>query len=102
MRDRSTRFVLRWQNETRERAWSQTFWGEFFHIFDIDARRVAVFEHMSTRHSTGGHGFMDVFWPRYMAGEQKSRGANLDLAMDQALDYLPSIGSSLDRMGHEG
>lgn len=91
MRDRSTRFVLRWQNETRERAWSQTFWGEFFHIFDIDARRVAVFEHLSTRHSTGGHGFMDVFWPRYMAGEQKSRGADLDVAMDQALDYLPSI-----------
>lgn len=91
MRDRSTRFVLRWQNETRERAWSQTFWGEFFHIFDMDARRVAVFEHLSTRHSTGGHGFMDVFWPRYMAGEQKSRGADLDLAMEQALDYLPSI-----------
>lgn len=91
MRDRSTRFVLRWQNETRERAWSQTFWGEFFHIFDIDARRVAVFEHLSTRHSTGGHGFMDVFWPRYMAGEQKSRGADLDLAMGQALDYLPTI-----------
>lgn len=91
MRDRSTRFVLRWQTETRERAWSQTFWGEFFHIFDIDARRLAVFEHLSTRHSTGGHGFMDVFWPRYMAGEQKSRGADLDLAMDQALDYLPSI-----------
>ncbi len=91
MRDRSTRFVLRWQNETRERAWSQTFWGEFFHIFDIDARRVAVFEHLSTRHSTGGQGFMDVFWPRYMAGEQKSRGADLDAAMDQALDYLPSM-----------
>ncbi len=91
MRDRSTRFVLRWQNETRERAWSQTFWGEFFHIFDVDARRVAVFEHLSTRHSTGGHGFMDVFWPRYMAGEQKSRGADLDAAMDQALDYLPTI-----------
>jgi hypothetical protein len=91
MRERSTRFVLRWQNETRERAWSQTFWGEFFHIFDIDARRVAVFEHLSTRHSTGGHGFMDVFWPRYMAGEQKSRGADLDVAMEQALDYLPSI-----------
>ncbi len=91
MRERSTRFVSRWQNETRERAWSQTFWGEFFHIFDIDARRVAVFENLSTRHSTGGHGFMDVFYPRYMAGEQKSRGADLDAAMDQALDYLPSI-----------
>ena len=26
-----------------------------------------------------------------MAGEQKSRGADLALAMNQALDYLPSI-----------
>lgn len=91
MRARSTTFVLRWQNETDERRGSQSFWNDFFHIFDIDRRRVAVFEHLSSRHSTGGRGFMDVFWPGYMAGEQKSAGADLDRAMQQALDYLPSI-----------
>jgi len=91
MRDRSTRFVLRWQNESRERGESQSFWDGFFHIFDVDRRRVAVFEHLASRHSTGGRGFMDVFWPGYMAGEQKSRGADLGKAMEQALDYLPSI-----------
>jgi hypothetical protein len=91
MRSRATGFVLRWQNETDERRASQSFWNDFFHIFGVDRRRVAVFEHLSSRHSTGGRGFMDVFWPGYMAGEQKSRGANLDAAMEQALDYLPTI-----------
>lgn len=91
MRNRATTFVRRWQHETDERRASQSFWNDFFYIFDIDRRRVAVFEHLSSRHSTGGRGFMDVFWPGYMAGEQKSRGEDLDRAMVQALDYLPSI-----------
>lgn len=91
MRGRATGFVLRWQNESRERGESQSFWDDFFHIFAVDRRRVAVFEHLASRHSTGGRGFMDVFWPGYMAGEQKSRGADLAVAMEQALDYLPSI-----------
>ncbi len=61
MRNRATAFALRWQNETDERRSSQSFWNDFFHILDVDRRRVAVFEHLSSRHSTGGRGFMDVF-----------------------------------------
>jgi hypothetical protein len=91
MRNRATRFAARWRDERRERAEKDSFWNEFFAIFDIDRRRVAVFEHLASRHSTGGRGFMDVFWPGYMAGEHKSRGEDLTKAMDQALDYLPSI-----------
>lgn len=91
MRNRATRFTLRWKDESRERAEKDTFWNDFFAIFDIDRRRVAVFEHLSTRHSTQGRGFMDVFWPGYVAAEHKSRGSDLSAAMDQALDYLPTI-----------
>lgn len=91
MRDRATRFTLRWRDETRERAEKDSFWNDFFAIFDIDRRRVAVFEHLSSRHSTRGRGFMDVFWPGYVAAEHKSRGADLSAAMNQALDYLPTI-----------
>jgi len=91
MRNRATRFMLRWRDETRERAEKDSFWNEFFAIFDVDRRRVAVFEHLSSRHSTGGRGFMDVFWPGYVAAEHKSRGSDLSTAMDQALDYLPTI-----------
>lgn len=91
MRNRATRFATRWRHETRERGEAQSFWNEFFAIFDIDRRRVAVFEHLSQRHSTGNRGWMDVFWPGYIAAEHKSRGSDLDAALDQALDYLPSI-----------
>ena len=34
---------------------------------------------------------MDVFWPGYIAAEHKSRGEDLSAAMEQALDYLPTI-----------
>ena len=91
MRDRAMRFTVRWRDETRERAEKDSFWNEFFSIFGVDRRRVAVSEHLASRHSTGGRGFMDVFWPGYVAGEHKSRGSNLDVAMHQALDYVPSI-----------
>jgi hypothetical protein len=91
MRNRATRFTLRWRDESRERAEKDSFWNEFFAVFDIDRRRVAVFEHLSSRHSTGGRGFMDVFWPGYVAAQHKSSGSDLDKALDQALDYLPTI-----------
>jgi len=91
MRGAATRFAAEWRDESRERAEKDSFWNEWFAIFGIDRRRVAVFEHLSTRHSTGGRGFMDVFWPGYVAAEHKSRGSNLTAAMDQALDYLPAI-----------
>jgi hypothetical protein len=91
MRNRAVAFTARWRDETRERAESQTFWNEFFRIFDIDRRRVAVFELLAGRHSTGGRGWVDVFWPGYVGAEQKSRGEDLAAAMDQLLDYLPSL-----------
>ena len=60
-------------------------------IFGIDRRRVAVFEHLSRRQSTGRRGFMDVLWPGYIAAEHKSRGEDLGKALDQAIDYLPVL-----------
>jgi hypothetical protein len=91
MRNRATRFAFRWRSESSERGSAQTFWNEFFAIFGIERTRVAVFENLATRHTTGRRGYMDVFYPGYMVGEHKSRGADLDAAMDQALDYLPEI-----------
>ena len=91
MRDRAVTFVARWRDETRERAESQTFWNEFFKIFDIDRRRVAVFEQLASRTSTGGRGWVDVFWPGYVGAEHKSRGEDLPAAMGQLIDYLPSL-----------
>lgn len=91
MRDRAVSFTTRWRDETRERAEAQTFWNEFFGIFGIERRRVAVFELLAGRTSTGGIGWVDVFWPGYIGAEHKSRDADLVKAMDQLVDYLPSL-----------
>ncbi|MET8123432.1 DNA methyltransferase [Micromonospora sp. NPDC005291] len=91
MRSRAHKFTRDWAGETREAAEGQTFWNEFLQIFGVSRRRVAVFEQAARRTSTGNAGWMDLFWPGYLAVEHKSAGANLERAMGQAIDYLPSL-----------
>jgi hypothetical protein len=91
IRAAANRFVTDWQGESRERAEKDTFWNEFFAIFGVTRRRVAVFEQLADRVSTGRHGFLDCFWPGHIGVEHKSRGEDLDAAMDQLLDYLPGL-----------
>lgn len=57
----------------------------------MDRRQVARFEHVATRYSTGRVGFIDVLWPGRILVEHKSAGVDLDTAMVQAFDYLPSM-----------
>lgn len=84
-------FAARWADETDENAGAQTFWNEFLAIFGVDRKRVAVFEKRAERLSTGGRGRIDVFWPGVLIAEHKSAGKDLQLAEDQALDYLESV-----------
>jgi len=84
-------FSSRWADETQENAEAQTFWNEFLAIFGIDRKRVASFERRAQRHSTGGRGRIDLFWPGTLAAEHKSAGEDLEKAEVQALDYLTSI-----------
>lgn len=44
IRNRAHEFPRRWAHETSERAEAQSFWTEFFAVFGIDRKRVAVFE----------------------------------------------------------
>jgi hypothetical protein len=85
---RAAKFVKEWSGETRERAEKDTFWNEFFSIFGVNRRRVGTFEYLAKRHSTGNHGFIDLFLPGELAVEHKSSGGDLDAALDQAVDYL--------------
>lgn len=88
----AAKFVLEWSGERRERAEKDSFWNEFFEIFGISRRRVGgVFEYVAQRHSTGRHGFMDLFWPGRIAVEHKSADESLGDAMDQLVDYLLTI-----------
>lgn len=44
IRNRATAFAREWREATSERAEAQTFWNEFFEIFGVKRRRVAVYE----------------------------------------------------------
>jgi hypothetical protein len=90
IRDAAITFVHEWEGETRERGESQTFWGEFLGLFGIRRRRVnAAFERfVRGRH---GSGFIDLLWPGMVLVEQKSGGADLEAAMDQALEYVEGL-----------
>lgn len=91
IRRRVDAFVANFRDATSEASESQTFWNEFFSIFGVSRRRVASFESIAKRASTGGLGFIDLLYPGEMAVEQKSAGEDLEAAMLQVLDYLPSL-----------
>ena len=94
MRARAITFAARWKDETSERGQSQTFWTEFLDIYGVDRKRVALFEQLAKRTSTGNYGFIDLYWPGVLIAEQKSAGKDLAEAEKQALDYLTEIKQS--------
>ncbi|MEX2323484.1 MAG: DNA methyltransferase [Acidimicrobiia bacterium] len=94
VRERATSFASRWQDAVQESAEKQTFWNEFFAIFGIDRRLVGKFELLAERASTGNVGWIDLLYPGHMAVEHKSAGQSLDQAMDQVIDYLPTLHQS--------
>ncbi len=93
MRDRAMKFARAWEAETRETGEYQTFWNEFFEIFGVQRRSVALYQ-KSVERLAGGHGFIDLFWPGKLIAEHKSAGKDLDEAFTQASDYalaLPEV-----------
>ena len=91
IKNRATIFGNFWQTQSRERAEKDTFWNEFFDIFGIDRKRVAVFEKQAQRLGNKSGGFIDVFWKGTLICEHKSLGKNLDLAEIQATDYFVGL-----------
>ena len=91
IRAEATRFAKRWAGVESEKAEAQTFWNEFFKIFNIDRKLVGQYEQHAKRVSTGGQGAIDLFVPQKLAVEHKSAGKDLEAAMAQLLDYLPSV-----------
>lgn len=88
---RAREFVEKWQGETYERGESQSFWIDFLQVFGIDRKRAGVYFEYRTRKLSGAPGFVDLFWPGRLIAEQKSAGRDLNVAMQQALDYLPAM-----------
>lgn len=92
IRSRATAFAREWAGETAERAEAQTFWNEFFAIFGVSRRRVAVYEQRAERLGKVAKGRIDVFWPGTLLAEHKSAGQDLDAAFEQATDYFAGLG----------
>ncbi len=91
IRARALAFSCEWAEVTSERAEAQSFWNEFFNVFGVNRRRVAVFEQKAQRFTGSTHGRIDVFWPGVMLAEHKSEGRDLDAAYAQATDYFAGL-----------
>lgn len=91
IRSRAAAFAARYADARSEAADRQTFWNDFFAVFDVDRTQVAAFELLAKRSSTGNRGWIDLIYPGQMAVEHKSAGEDLAAAMSQLVDYLPSL-----------
>ena len=94
IRSRAVTFSKKWEGETSERAEAQSFWNEFFNVFGIDRKRVAIFEKQVKLSRAGAkvkHGRIDAFWKGVLLIEHKSADQDLDRAFQQAADYFDGI-----------
>jgi hypothetical protein len=94
IKSKALAFSQRWADARSEDSEAKPFWIDFFDLFGITDKRVATFEH-AVRRLPGARartdGFIDLFWPGMLLVEHKSRGKDLDQAMEQAISYLPGI-----------
>ncbi len=90
IRTNAIRFSKEWATESSEDAEAKSFWDDFFLVFGIPRRRVAVYEKLVAK-AKGKAGYIDLFWPKVLIAEHKSRGKDLARAFDQAIDYFPGI-----------
>lgn len=93
IRNNAIAFAKEWADEKSEDAEAKTFWDEFFRIFGVSRRRVAVYEKLVEK-ANNKDGYIDLFWPKVMIAEHKSRGKNLNRAFTQAIDYVPGLPES--------
>ena len=88
IRTRARRFSERWADAHYEKGETQSFYNEFFEIFGVDRKKVAIFERKIDLIERNRRGFIDLFWPSVLLVEQKSAGKDLFKAQGQALDYV--------------
>jgi hypothetical protein len=87
---RAKAFSDEWKDAHYERGQTQTFYNEFFEIFGIKRKQVAIYE-QRVKLLNNRHGFIDLFWPGMLLVEQKSSNLDLKRAQGQALDYVEGI-----------
>jgi N-6 DNA Methylase len=88
IRRRAKAFSEDWKNAHYEKGETQSFYNDFFEIFGIKRRQVAVYEKMVQGLDANRRGFIDLFWPGTLIVEQKSAGKDLFKAQLQASEYF--------------
>jgi hypothetical protein len=90
IRDRAVQFSREWSDETSEDAEAKSFLDDFFKVFGVTRRRIAVFE-KNVKKGDGKDGYIDLLWKGTILVEMKSRGKDLDRAHKQATEYFPGL-----------
>ena len=90
VRVRAASFVEDWQDAAYEKGETQSFYNDFFEVFDVRRRSVARYEeHVAKLDNRSG--FVDLFWPGVLIVEQKSAGHDLGRAYGQAAEYFDAL-----------
>ena len=55
------KFSKDWENAKYEKGETQTFYNEFFEVFGVKRRNVAIYE-KAVKKLNNLHGFIDLFW----------------------------------------
>ena len=85
---RAKAFSEEWKDAHYEKGETQSFYNDFFEIFGIKRRQVAVYEKQVQAIQANRRGFIDLFWPGTLIVEQKSAGKDLLAAQMQASEYF--------------
>ncbi|WKZ27745.1 MAG: N-6 DNA methylase [Candidatus Dojkabacteria bacterium] len=93
IKKRAIEFSKSWEGVEREKAEAQTFWNEFFEVFGQTRRKVAILE-QEVKRLDESKGYIDLFWPKVLLAEAKSKGKDLVKAKEQAISYLHGIEDS--------
>lgn len=92
IRKRCSALVADWSNEPgEERQQAQGFVRDLLRAFGITQTKAALYEKRAQRSSTGRHGYIDALLPGLCLIEMKSRGKDLAVAEQQALDYIDGL-----------
>ena len=90
VRVRAAAFAEEWRDAAYERGETQSFYNDFFEVFDVRRRSVARYEeHVAKLDNRSG--FIDLFWPGVLIVEQKSAGRDLGRAYGQAGEYFDAL-----------
>lgn len=90
IRARAAEFAADWKDAHYEKGETQSFYNDFFHIFNVKRRSVARYEE-HVKKLNDKTGFIDLFWPGVLLVEQKSAGRDLAKAYTQAGEYFDAM-----------